>query len=115
MFRERDVSKYIADLHLFGHTISLEYDKLRGTNHKILKLNPDFALNNETRCALLVKTIRECANLKYFRRLEFINVYSEPTSDFEKYLQEYWVFRIQRETKLKRIAQRTTDLVVYFL
>ena len=74
MLPQKNIEKYLNHLKLFNYSIKLEYDKLRGKNHKILILNPGFILNTDNNFEILIKTILECTKLDYFRCIEFIDV-----------------------------------------
>ena len=113
MFRQKNIEKYLDGLRLFNYSIRLYYDKLRGKNHRILILNPGFVSNTYNNFEIIIKTIRECTKLDYFRRLEFVDVFSAPTTEEEKQLHAYWVYEVIRATKNKRVLQDTKNLVVF--
>ena len=113
MFRQKNIEKYLNRLKLFKYSIKLEYDKLRGKNHHILILNPGFILNTDNNFEIIIKTILECTKLDYFRRIEFIDVFSPPATEEETRLHGYWVYETIRATKNKRVLQDTKNLVVF--
>lgn len=113
MFRQKNVQKYLNGLRLFNYSIKLHYCKLRGKNLRFLILNPGFILNSYTNFELIIKTITECRKLNYFRRLEFVDVFSSPTTEEEEHLHAYWVYEVIKATKNKRVVQDKKNLVVF--
>ena len=118
MFGEKNITKFLKRYkELFGFNIELEWCSLRRKNRHILIANPGKKLKDEQLYQIILNFTKDCEKQNFFQRVEYMGLFEDPDDNQEvKYLNEYWVFKLMRDTRNRHIFQdKCGDIIVGFL
>ena len=113
---ERNVSKILNQYtETFKYSVILDYDPVRRTNHKSLEVtaaSTAFKLDNIENARVVEGYIRSIRNLRYFRKIIFIDIFPEDAeweTERRADLFELYAYKIQESLKMWRKIGRVLN------